>query len=240
MVRDGLRMQWQQARLLSLTAHRNLRIARNAVLEAQRTSEWAAEERTTQTKRLKEMEEALQAAQKNAMKKSLHRAKHLKKMRDLTREVTIEKQEAEQRLAKAQRKLQSANAAVKHMQHGHGDWKDLKDAQVAARQSLEQVKKDEARLEVVKEAYEKKNDDTNWRDSQQTKELEAKQKALTKQESHMRQARQMDALFRDTLEEEKAKYWKVLVASEMLDERAAALKKNLTDQIFPERVKSEP
>lgn len=229
MVRDGLLAEMTRARLEALDRLRELRVAREGVLKAQREAEWAAEERHMSAKNLQESRQVLKGARLEVTRWKLQNEKKLKAMRAKAREQRQERQKAERKLeaeklkySKAQRRLRIASANTSESGEGEG----AEDGDEVWRLAREVEEHQEA-VERAEKDVESTTADGEWLDRGLRRRVKGAQTGARQAREELLEARARERVSRERLDEAKDHYVKAVKASQWAEKAAQESEKKL-------------
>jgi hypothetical protein len=240
MMRDGLMAEMTRAKLESLERMREVRLAREGVLEAQREAEWATEERHTSAGKLIESRQALKGERLEVTRWKLQNEKKLKKMRARAREQRLERQKAERKLEAAKRKYSKAKqrfrvASTNTTANAANESIDEEDVQDEdSLQEGEEVwklaKEVERRQEAVERAekdVERTSADGEWLDRGLRRRVKGAQSGARKSREDLLESRARERVSRQRLEEAKEHYVRAVNAAKFADKAAQEAEQKL-------------
>lgn len=226
LIHDGLQMNLQSSKLDVRDGRRNLRKARNGVLEAQREAEWAVEERVEDIADLKARKARLRVTQAKVREWKQRNTHKLEKMRQSQELVHGRQVLAENDLKKAETALQK----FEERQGKHKNHDDAEDTEWKLRREVERRKLADRRAQAKQR---KLLSDSEWLDRNLQKEVKDVQQAVGRGREELRQARAMEKMTRHRLEGAKDIYRGAAKESQTLGQKAAALEAKLEDHPLP-------
>uniref|UniRef100_A0A7S2HVA1 Uncharacterized protein n=1 Tax=Alexandrium andersonii TaxID=327968 RepID=A0A7S2HVA1_9DINO len=230
LLRDGVSMELQHARLTSLDAKRHLRRSRGVILRAQRQAEWAHDENLKEVQRLQDSKSILKKKEKELAQWRKEHAERLKAMREELVERRKELKRTEQQLVRAKERLIRVRKQLARFKSGehYEQWHRLEsEALNAYERRLKQVKKQKRAAKELKSKLRMRKDDADWLDQGLKEEIQQAQELVDKD---MRQVRATHSLWqhsREELDKAKEHYWKASAVSHQRDAAANAFKHRL-------------
>jgi len=229
LLRDGVRLRLQHARLTALDAKRRLRRARGGILNAQRQAEWAADEHENEVTRLHESQSILRHKEHELEEWQQEHAQRLEAMRkELAKrreEVNRTKQHrarAKQRLFKMRRRLARAEGQRRE------SWQRLEaEAERSYERWHKRLKEERQAMKHLKQRLRKHEDNAEWIEEGLNREIREAQNLVDGDLRKLREARSMEELSRGELENAKQQYREAAVASQQRDTVAARLQERL-------------
>jgi hypothetical protein len=241
MLRDGLKAEMTQARLEALNKKRQLRVARENVIKAQRQVEYATQERHMKVESLEDATQVLKGSKSEVSKWKIRNEKKLKAARAKAREQRQEKKRAERKLAaakskyhKAKRRLRIASnesitnsSANASSQDEEEVWKAQRDVE-ERRQAVE-----DAELQVDQTSA-----DAEWLDRGLQRRVKDSQRGAKKAREELLEGRARERVSKESLEEAKDNYLEALSASKESDKVAEETELKLRQAPHPDAHKS--
>lgn len=246
MIRDGLLALMTRARMEALDRKRDLRTARQGVLQAQREAEWATQERTLSAKNLEDARQGLKGARLEVTRWKLQNEKKVKVLRAKAREQRQDRRKAEQKLdaakrkhAKAQHRLRIATASsanstednladVNVTEDEDQIWKLAQEAE----DKQEAVKRAEKDLETTKVEGE-------WLDRGLRRRVEGARTGAAQSREELLEGRARERVSSSALEEAKDHYVKAVKSSQYADKAAKEAEEKLRNAPLTDKEKKD-
>lgn len=238
---EGVQLRLEAARFRSVDEVRVARNARDSVLVAQRQVEWAAEEWTDQSMKLRQAKAEVKLAESQRARSTLQHAKKIKKLKSQITSTQFERQRLEEELEKSQRKLRNREEgsgrrtlpAVEAVAGG-----GVIDRERAREWALQRHLGTHERMEKHLEKrlrYEEEH--AKWLDRGLEKDVEKAEQRLGENADRVRHARAVTRMAEDNLRQSKDRYRSAqamsLRAGKVVDHLEGMLKDRL-GPIMPE------
>jgi len=232
LLRDGVNMELQHARLTSLDAKRRLRHARGVILRAQRQVEWAHDENLKEVQRLEASKSILEHKEEELAKWRQEHADNLKAMRKELAERREQLKRTRQHLARAKERVQMVRKQLELYKTGehHERWQHLeREANEAYERRRKQLQDQKRVVKELKRKLRMREDDAGWLDRGLHEEIEEAQELVDKDLRQVHAVRSLWEHSQKELEKAKKRYWKASAVSHRRESTANSLKHRLDD-----------